>query len=147
MKTLITLLILTVGASAYTKSQLYELKNLRTTGRAAKEACDFYSQKMKTSDKRVKDYESKIDSKEKKLQALYLKAKCRLKDKCDHSRKKPCYKYARSLKTLKADIKKDQGVREKYLKEYTANKKFAERKGKEYKEILDEYLKKKELWK
>ena len=147
MKTLITLLILTVGASAYTKAQSYELQNLRTTGRAAKEACNFYTLKMQAADKRVKEHERKIDSKEKDLAALYTKAKCRLKDKCDHSRKKPCYKYARSLKTLKADIKKAQGIMEKYLKEYNTNKKFAERKGAEYKKILAEYLKKREEWK
>lgn len=147
MKTLITLLILTVGASAYTDAQKYQLQNLRTVGRAAKDACTFYTQKMQAADKKVKEYENKVLSKEKDLAALYSKAKCRLKDKCDHSRKKPCYKYARSLKTLKADIKKAQGIMEKYLKEYNTNKKFADNKKKEYEAILADYLKKKKEWK
>ncbi len=147
MKLLITLLILTVGASAYTKAQIYELKNLRTTGRAAKEACDFYTLKMKNAESKLKDQEKLVVDQELKLKGLWSKSGCRLREKCDHSRKKSCYKQARTLKSLSATIKKEKQVLEKLVKEYNTNKKFAEKKGTEYKAILAEYLKKREEWK
>lgn len=147
MKTLITLLILTVGASAYTKAQLYELKNLRVTGKAARDACTFYIHKVKVAEEKSKEYEDKVESQEKELEALWRKSGCRLREKCKHDRKQTCYKFARTIKSLSASIKKNKSILGKYLKEYNTNKKFADSKKKEYEAILAEYLKKKEEWK
>lgn len=147
MKLLIILIILIADLTAYTKAQIYELKNLRTTGRAAKEACEFYSQKFKKAEVKVNEYQVKVEQQQKELEALYVKSGCRYREKCKHDRKERCYKFARSIKKLSADIKKNENILSKYQKEYSTNKKFADNKEKEYKAILSEYLKKKEEWK
>lgn len=147
MRILITLLALTITASSYTKAQLYELNNLKATGRAAYKSYVFYNDKAQAAGKKVKEYEEKIEDKKKELVALWKKAKCRLKESCDHSRKKPCYKYARSLKSIPADIKRYEETLNKYKKSYNTNKKFADSKKKSYDIILADYKKKLAKWK
>ncbi len=145
MKTILALLILTVGASAYTKAQLYELKNLKVTAYAARDAAEFYDKKAESLDSIVKKYQTTYLQTESKWKAKKRSAGCRT-DSCKHPRSKTCYKMARTLNGLSADLKKQDIKIKKITKERDTQRAFADKKSKEYKSLCSEYLKKRKEW-
>ncbi len=147
MKTLIALLLLTGWASAYTKAQIYELKNLKTTAYAAKDAAAFYEKSAEKIGKKLAYQEKVLNEKKSLLESKKNKASCRSKT-CKHTnRTKKCYKAARTLNSLAAEIKKQKSIVDRTLKDQSVQKKFAEKKASTYKALVQEYLKKKAEWK
>lgn len=139
MKTIVLILLMTLTAAAeYTELERRDMKYLRLEGRAAKEQYTNY-----------KATYTKLDT---KLQALI---KVQLEDNtklsgyrrthncrgftCKHLKSQSCYKVRTQINKLRAKIRKDEPVAEKYKKDIATNKKFSSKKLSLYKSCLSKY--------
>lgn len=139
MKTIILILLMTITASAeYTAVEIRDMKYLRLEGRAAKESYRKFQTAYTKLDIKLQDLIKKQSVDTKKLSGYRSSHACK-GFTCKHLRSQSCYKVRTQINKLRAVIKKDELVSDKYKKDIATSKKFADRKLKTYTECLTKY--------
>lgn len=135
MRVLIAALIMVTSLSAMTEKEI-QIKRIKMEGRQVREhrinhqkRADKYKVLEEAADKKVKELRLKLN-------AMYTKHRCRLKDECNHKRGLDCYKMKRTMDRTLALIKKEEQIKEKYKKLYVTEKKFSDKKMEREKELI-----------
>ena len=136
MRLLIILMITMISLNAQTDKEIKE-KRIRAEGRSATYAYKLYKKKVDDYAAKIEEVTKEIDLKTAELVAMYIKSKCKLRDKCDHNRKLDCSSLKRSMDVRSVGIKKLQKVLEKHEREYSVNKKFMDKKQAYIKELVE----------
>lgn len=139
MKALLAILItiMTTATSQAQTAEQIKIKRIKAEGRAARYSFNVYKKKVDMYQAKIDNKTQDIEEKKEALKNLYIKAKCRLKEHCDHNRKLKCSKYKRTLGADKVNIEKSEKLLEKYKKQHRTNKKFMDKKKAYIEELIN----------
>jgi hypothetical protein len=137
MRALIYLMLI-INVSAMTQQEIM-IKRIVMEGRQVRSHKELHQKNAEQYKIKAEEYEKKVKVNRTKLDGLYAKHRCNLRDNCQHKRGMKCYKMSRTMKSLLAQIKKDIEVKEKYEKKYLDEDKKAKAKQKREGELRKMY--------